>query len=459
MRVVISFLLITTCAAAQMRTATFDADPKWDALNNRLVPDPPPTTKQDFGYNASQHSIGGWISRSQTPASYAKVIAPKTLNDKLSASGEFKVTANHGNSGVMFGWFNHDSRGWRTPNSLVFRLDGNGNTYWVFFEYGTQHRMTGGGVTFEGKRYQTTKTKPFPADGTTHKWAMSYDPNGADGLGEITLKLDGATYRAPLEKGHKADGATFDRFGILNVQSTGEAMEASFSDLVIDGQKEDLSHDPKWEARGNHVEFPDRVIRPFHDFGYSPTHHAGGAKAGEIGGTIWRAGKPCYYADDIGAHSLDEPLHASGKIAFTSAAVDSGVYIGFFNAKAQAEQPAKESDPSRQILGVVIEGPSRVGHYFRPIYTDARGDGGEAKEGPLLLPSDASHNWSLDYDPKAGRSGRITVTLDGKSKSIDLKPEHRRPGVSFDHFGIFNLHNTGHYVQVWLDDLRYTATR
>ena len=69
---------------------------------------------------------------------------------------------------MLFGWFHETSRGWRTLNSLAFRIDGNGGKYWVFFEYGTRNWLTGGGGTFDGPRYQTTRTKPFPADGTVH---------------------------------------------------------------------------------------------------------------------------------------------------------------------------------------------------------------------------------------------------------------------------------------------------
>src|SRR5262249_40239835 len=151
--------------------------------------------------------IGGWIQRSLTPAWLAKAIPTRTLNDKLSASGKFAVSRDEGGSGVLFGWFNQTSRGWRTPNALVFRLDGNGGRYWVFYEYGTRHWLTGGEGCFEGDRYQTTVTKPFPADGAAHAWSMAYNPNGADGKGLITFILDGKSYHVALAPGHQADGA------------------------------------------------------------------------------------------------------------------------------------------------------------------------------------------------------------------------------------------------------------
>src|SRR5678816_783160 len=137
-----------------------------------------PVVRQDFGLtNFQGHpALGGWVQRSLTPAWFAKVIPGRTLNDKFSASGKFAVTNDSGGSGMLFGWFNETSRGWRTPNSLVFRIDGNGGKYWVFYEYGTRGWLTGGGGCFEGEQYQKTPTKPFKADGTKHVWSLTYDP-------------------------------------------------------------------------------------------------------------------------------------------------------------------------------------------------------------------------------------------------------------------------------------------
>src|SRR5205814_3230454 len=143
----------------------------------------PRRARQDFGYRAGRHGggantgeIGGWIQRSTTPAHYAQVIAPRTLRDHLSASGTFVVTRSQGGSGMLFGWFNQESRGWRTPNSLAFRVDGEKKTFRVFYEYVTQHWLTGGEGCFEGKHYQTTPTKPFLAGDARHTWVLEYDP-------------------------------------------------------------------------------------------------------------------------------------------------------------------------------------------------------------------------------------------------------------------------------------------
>jgi hypothetical protein len=152
---------------------------------------------------------------------------------------------------------------------------------------------------FEGERYQTTPTPPFRSDGTVHEWALSYDPNGAGGQGQIAFTLDGKRYTQDLMPGHKADGATFNRFGIWNVQTTGDYVELYVDDLVIDGVEENFDRDPKWEGKGNVAEFEDRVFRPLHDFGHGMTKYAGG-QTGEIGGIVWRDERPMFYGKKVG---------------------------------------------------------------------------------------------------------------------------------------------------------------
>ena len=461
---VLAALLTPGIAGGEERKATFDADPGWDGFQHQLVPVPSRKTRQDFGYRPSRFAggrrageVGGWVQRSSTPAWYAKVIAPRTLDDRLSASGKFAVRHDEGGSGLLFGWFNESSRGWRTSHSLAFRIDGNGGKYWVFFEYGTRNWLTGGGATFEGD-YQTTATLPFRSDGSVHEWSLVYDPAALGGDGEITFIIDGRAHRAPVLPGHRKDGATFDRFGILNQQVSGDGMEVYFDDLTIDGEAVALDEDPAWDAHGNRVEFEDRLIRPLHDFGFRKTNLAGG-QAGEVGGIIWRDEKSAYYAAPTGPLSLDRRLRASGKLAFSGAGSDSGVYLGWFDADAKRTQPGPETrHPPRSILAILIEGPSRIGHYFRPAYRTGGGEGITREDGPIIQPDGRPHDWTLEYLPEeAGGRGRITFSLDGDARSLDLEAGHREHGAVFNHFGIFNLQSGGHHVILHIDDVAYTA--
>jgi hypothetical protein len=459
-----ALLLLALCASLRIGFAAdvvqkredFTVDPKWIEFTTRRAPASWPRVKQDFGWRRGE--IGGVVWRSTVPASYARVIQERSLAQRLKASGKFRMTKNFGNSGILFGWFNESSRGWRTPNSLVFRLDGNGPGYWVFFEYGTQHGLTAGKGCFEGDRYQTTATKPFPADGAVHTWSLEYDPAGAENRGLVIFTLDGRAWTLPLETDHKADGATFNRFGILNMQLSGDGAEAWFSDLMLDGEVVDLSRDPQWEANGARAEFSEPVVRPFNDAKWQRTAQAG-SEPGEIGGVFWRDDPPAFYATPSGKLTLEDELHASGRIVMTAAAADSGVYFGWFNAGSKTNRPARDRTITQtNTLAIAIEGPSRVGHYFRAASWNSVGQGIIQDSGPVLPPDGQRRRWSFDYAP-AGANGRgeLTVTLGNERTSVAL-PEGMRAGrATFDHFGFLNFQPDGHYVKVFLDDLEFSA--
>ena len=170
--------------------------------------------------------IGGRIQRALKRCRYAMHLAETlTLDKAISAQGTLAVTDDEGSSGALIGFFNESSEGWRTPNSVAFRVDGNGGNYWLFFEYGTRNGKTGGMGVFEGERYQTTKTRPFDADGTMHTWQLHYDPMAGD-HGMLNFQVDGKDYSIELTKEARNDGAQFNRFGLWNQQTTGKWLGA-----------------------------------------------------------------------------------------------------------------------------------------------------------------------------------------------------------------------------------------
>jgi hypothetical protein len=456
----------------RVQRESFAADPAWDGFRNRLAPEVPMRVKQDFGFRPSHHAggarageIGGFVQRAPTAAYYALPIAPKSLDDRLSASGKLAVRSADSSSGVLIGWFKAPPPSWRTPNALGFRVDGNGAKFWVFYEYGTGRWRTGGGGAFEGDAYQRTPTPPFPADGKPHDWSLDYDPAARDGRGLLTFRIDERTYEVPIGEGHRADGTVFDHFGIWNVQIPGERVELYLDDLVVDGREYAFDDDPGWQGAGNSAEFTERMIRPYHDFGYSPTRHAGGAR-GEIGGIVFRDERPAYYAAKTAPLSLDDELAASGRLALLKAFSDSGVYLGWFNSAAKQAQETPEYEArQKNYLGLLIEGPSRVGHYFRPGYSCANAAGQNAGETtaagrpwPIVVPGAPVHTWAIHYRPDAaGGAGQIEIAFDEKTATLDLAPGDRSQGAAFDRFGIFNLQSGGHAVEIYLDDLRYTS--
>lgn len=459
---VVCFAALSVLAEPVQITQDFTADPYWDGRNNVRTERGREKT-QDFGHSQTNHAgggageIGGSICRSVKPATYAVPIGPKTLNDRLKASGRFNVTRSEGGSGALIGWFNTASRGWRAPNALFLRIDGESNSFRIFFEYGSQHWKTGGGQAFEGT-YQTNPSSKIPVDGKPHEWSIEYDPEGADGRGEITLQLDDEVHKAPLDEGHKLDGATFDRFGIMNQQIYGDELTVYLDDVTVDGKSFDFASDPAWEGVGNRDTFTDIAIRPYHDFGYRTSNLAGG-EPGEVGGFIWRieSTTPEYagcYGAPTGRLTMNDKLAASGKVSFQRAAVDCGLLLGWFNSHTIV------GAPPQNFVGVLIEGPSRIGHYFRPAYGTSDEQRAIQSEGPIFNPDKAQRTWSIVYDPEAnGGHGSITATLDGETVTMDLPESARKGNATFDHFGVVSWNRGGHYVEMYFDDVMYTVMK
>ena len=48
--------LVGASSAFSGEPGAFDTDPQWDALRNRLIPEPAPITRQDFGWRPTQRA-------------------------------------------------------------------------------------------------------------------------------------------------------------------------------------------------------------------------------------------------------------------------------------------------------------------------------------------------------------------------------------------------------------------
>ena len=328
------------------------------------------------------------------------------------------------------------------------------------------------------------KFRPTPIrnDGTRYRWTLDYDPQGVGGRGQFKFTFHGdapkpgeftkadipdshkqearrrfpdeTAFTVDLPEGYRQQGTTFDHFGLMNMMKPGGWMSIYFGDLQYLGRTPSFSEDPKWDAARNRTTYQSKDVGGAHDFGFSPTNHAGG-KIGEVGGTFWRAGKYAYYADKVELLSLDDRLEASGKVVLKSGAPDSDMFLGWFNSANKDEPPVTAG----HFLGVHVGGPTRVGHYFHPSLATAKGTKSQAAGGPVLAPGKV-HDWSLVYEPTAeGGNGAITVTVDKGAVTLALRKGIKAQGARFDRFGLFTSNIGGQIVRIYLDDLKYTAAR
>ncbi|MFC2139817.1 hypothetical protein ACFLR4_04065 [Bacteroidota bacterium] len=297
--------------------------------------------------------------------------------------------------------------------------------------------------------------------GKYHLWDLELEPEKIKG--KITFTFDGESVSYFLIPGHQEHPATINRFGIWNMQIYTGSMEFYMSDLVINNKKIDLSQDPKWQGLNNRETFFERDFHSRHNYGYSQTNWAGEVP-GEIGGRFWgtEVMDPLhsYYATDIGELTLEDPMKFSGKITFTEGAVDGRMLIGYFNKKEKLA-PVKgeyKGNPPHQYLGLEIMDKTSKGYNFTAVCSPRQNISFEER-GPIIIPDRITRNFTFEYDPEAGEAGRITVTLDEKTFSADLTPEQRKVGAAFDRFGLLNPRKGGKYVDVYVDDLKYSSRK
>jgi hypothetical protein len=234
----------------------------------------------------------------------------------------------------------------------------------------------------------------------------------------------------------------------------------------VNGQNESFDTEPKWEAVGTNRTYRTFSVRPRFDFGFSKTNFAGGKNGGELGGEVFRgdclfAEKLAYYGDRVGPLSLGKPLRASGRVALRRGISDSTSLIGFFHSERSiaVAQKAPVTGFPANFLGATIEGPSREGFFFYPVYYFSNGETNFARNSdlPHILPNGESHEWSLEYTPpKEGHPGQLRTTL-GKGSGVVEIPKIPKGSDEFDRFGIVTTWIDGNSQRVYYDDLTYTV--
>jgi hypothetical protein len=472
-----AFIDDVTYTSSVPKVERFTVDPGWDGHNNRSSTPAPQTITQNFGYKTTNNAggsageVGGLIQPAGEAAYYAKSISNRTLTQTNTSTGKFKVS---GGGNTLLGFFNSSTvNEWRTPQSLALRIYGRGDHFLAYPEYGTSKWRAGANGFPDGAGGEFH----FPTD-VSLNYSLSYSPTANGGNGALTATIWGGgigtqTVVANLDAGHKADGATFNRFGLLNVNKSADGAGSLWIDNVnINGTTTGFNTNPNWTTLNNNTTYTSNNVRFRFDFGHATSNFAGGAGAGEIGGNFFRgdsrqADTMAFYGDVLADESFnfDTPLHAEGKIAFKRGVTDSTVHIGFFhNTDSVKVSQAQAISTPEDFIGATVEGPSSEGFYFYPSYgSDVEGSGSGGNRGivtpPHIYPNGATHNWTLDYDPNGGGGlGQIIVSLDGVQGIMNIDPSHRALGAHYTRFGFITPHIDGNGQTVFLDDLIYTQS-
>jgi hypothetical protein len=471
---------VSVCAQVgftEERTEHFDSDPGWDGHNNRSRAFEPQLVTQRFGHSPTQNAggasageIGGLLTPAAEPTYYAKTLKPLSFDDRLVASGKFRCTDRHYH--VLAGFFNASTvNEWRVPNSVFLRLYGRGDVFYAYLEYCTGKWRAGadspgGFTTVADPETGKAQLRGFASD-MEHTWSLVYDPKGNGDKGSVTATIDDETAICHFDPGHKEDGAAFNRFGVLNIpKHFDQGGQVWFDDLTVNGETESFDTDPKWEAVGTNRTYRTFSVRPRFDFGFSKTHHAGGKRSGELGGEVFRGDrrfpeKLACYGDRLNDLKLDKPLRAAGRVSMRRGISDSTTLLGFFHSKHSIAESATAPVTGfpANFLGVAIEGPSREGFLFYPVYHLSNRAADFARDTtvlPHILPDGSSHEWSLEFTPPTGgRPGYLRANL-GKHTGSTEVPEIPPESAEFDRFGIVTTWIDGNSQKVYFDDLSYT---
>jgi len=298
--------------------------------------------------------------------------------------------------------------------------------------------------------------------GSYHLWDIEKEAEQMKG--RITFRFDdqpAVSYF--LLPGHQEHPSDIDRFGVYNMQIYHGSMEFYISDLIVNDEKIELSQDPRWDGLNNQISFKQTDFHAAQNFGYSQTNWAGSAP-GEIGGRFYGTEviDPLhgYYAVDVGQLTLDDPISFSGWINFVEGAVDGRMLIGYFNRAARVAPVFGEykGNPPHQFLGIEVMDQTRIGYSFTAVCSP-RQDIAFEERGPTYIPDRIKRPFTFRYDPAAGKAGKIIVSLAADTFSVDLTPEQRNIGATFDRFGLLTPRKGGKYVDVYFDDLTYVAKR
>jgi hypothetical protein len=252
------------------------------------------------------------------------------------------------------------------------------------------------------------------------------------------------------------------------MKSADSGSEIFVDDLIVNGDEASFDKDPNWDGHNNRTTYRTNNVRPRFDFGFSPTHFAGGKGAGELGGLFFRGDcrypqRLAFYGDRVGPLTLDKPIRASGKVALRRGVSDSTTLFGFFNADAAMKQSERQDQALPEgVIGVNIEGPSSEGFCLYPVARMPGRDGAVSPDLRTLriLPDGRSHDWTCAYDPVAAEGrGRVSVTLDGRSIHLELPEGAKAGSVALDHFGLVTPWIDGNGQLVYFDDLTYSAAQ
>jgi hypothetical protein len=229
------------------RTEDFAADPGWIGSGNQAeFEDRERGGAHDFGFAERSNAaggnaageVGGILWRSGEYGYYADRVGPLTLDDRLEASGKVVLAVGAPDSGMYFGWFSgaeQENAPTQVGNFVGVKVGGPTRAGHYFLPAYATAKTTP--IERVGKDNRPAKvavelrTGPALIPQRVFDWKLLYDPAGNGGAGTIEATLGTESVTLPLKPGHRAKGATLDRFGLFTGHLGGSFVKIYLDDL------------------------------------------------------------------------------------------------------------------------------------------------------------------------------------------------------------------------------------
>lgn len=231
-------------------------DPHWEGHNNTSQYTAPNFHgMHSFGWSQTNWAgeeageIGGlfWRTEPHDPlcAYYGDDIGSLTLDDPISFSGTICFTDGMTDAAAFFGYFNHENQvesfeadtpdaGFPMRNMMGVAIADSSAVGYYF------HPL----VSAEGREGASTTCGVFLPDRRRRHFRFEYDPDGADGIGRVTVTLDGQQHPFDLTREQRRNGGVFNRFGLANVRRGGHSVQFYLDDVTYTARRAADAHPP-----------------------------------------------------------------------------------------------------------------------------------------------------------------------------------------------------------------------
>ncbi|QDT46563.1 hypothetical protein Pan258_05820 [Symmachiella dynata] len=218
-------------------------DPHWEGHNNESKSvEPNFHGMHSYGWSQTHWAgqkpgeIGGlfWRTEPHDPlfSYYADDVGELTLDDPISFSGTICFADGMTDAAAYFGYFNRDDHmtEFERDDPEADKLRTNRLGFYIADRTAVGYNLKPTVSTTDGQRAEAD-CGVFTPDRKQHRFTFDYDPHANEGVGRITVSLDGVRQTFDLTPRMRKAGAKLNRFGLANIRSGGHSVEFYLDDL------------------------------------------------------------------------------------------------------------------------------------------------------------------------------------------------------------------------------------